>query len=61
MIQILTENTKTIFADAAINTNGVLTYYYRFDPEIDITAEDVVIHADHLMYDYKREKKKLKN
>lgn len=57
MIQILTENAKTIFADAAINTNGVLTYYYRLDPEIDATAGDVVIHADHLIYDYK----KLKN
>ena len=32
-----------------------------FDPEVDATAEDVAIHADHLMYDYKREKKKLKN
>ena len=29
-----------------------------YDPEIDASAEDVVIHADHLMYDHKRENKK---
>ena len=30
----------------------------RYDPEIDNSAEDVMIHADHLMYDHKRERKK---
>lgn len=33
---------------------GIATY----DPEIDNSAEDVMIHADHLMYDNKRERKK---
>ena len=33
-------NAKSIFAEAANHTNGVLTYYYRFDPEItEITNE----------------------
>ena len=32
----------------------------RYDPEIDSSAEDVMIHADHLMYDHKRERKKAK-
>ena len=30
----------------------------RYDPDIDRSAEDVMIHADHLMYDHKRERKK---
>ena len=29
-----------------------------YDPEMDETAEDVMIHADHLMYQNKRERKK---
>ena len=29
-----------------------------FDPEVDYTVKDVVIHADHLMYENKRSKKK---
>ena len=29
-----------------------------YDPEVDVNAEDVMIHADHLMYDHKRENKK---
>ncbi len=29
-----------------------------YDPAIDNSAEDVMIHADHLMYEHKREKKK---
>ena len=33
---------------------GLATY----DPQLDNTAEDVVIHADHLMYENKRERKK---
>ena len=33
---------------------GIATY----DPDIDHTANDVVIHADHLMYENKRERKK---
>ena len=33
---------------------GIATY----DPEIDRNAEDVLIHADHLMYENKRERKR---
>lgn len=33
-------NAKNIFAEAANHTNGVLTYYYRFDPKItEVTNE----------------------
>ena len=30
----------------------------RYDSEIDKTVQDVIIHADHLMYENKRERKK---
>ena len=34
------DDARTIFEEAANNTNGVLTYYYRIDPEIsDVTNE----------------------
>ena len=34
------DDARTIFSEAAKNTNGVLTYYYRIDPEIsDVTNE----------------------
>ena len=34
------EQADTIFREAAVNTNGVLTYYYRIDPAIDqVTGE----------------------
>ena len=34
------ENARNAFSEAALNTNGVLTYYYRIDPSIsDITGE----------------------
>ena len=36
---------------------GIATY----DPEIDKTVKDVIIHADHLMYENKRENKKAQN
>ena len=29
-----------------------------YDPRVDATAEDVAVHADHLMYENKRERKK---
>ena len=29
-----------------------------FDPEIDSCVEDVIVHADHLMYENKRSRKK---
>ena len=37
-------------------SHGIAVY----DPSIDKTAEDVMIHADHLMYENKRERKKKK-
>ena len=36
---------------------GLATY----DPEVDKSAEDVAIHADHLMYEHKRARKKKDN
>ena len=33
-------NARTIFNEAAMNTNGVLTYYYRIDPAISAVAHD---------------------
>ena len=29
-----------------------------YDPHVDATAQDVAVHADHLMYENKRERKK---
>ena len=47
-----------IFADEEWEKVRVSVGVATYDPEVDSSAEDVVIHADHLMYDNKREKKK---
>ena len=35
------EQARWLFAEAAENTNGVLTYYYRIDPEISATTGEL--------------------
>ena len=34
------DRARVIFAEAAINTHGVLTYYYRIDPSISVPTEE---------------------
>lgn len=46
------------FAKADYEQIRVSVGVAAYDPKIDKTAEDVAIHADHLMYENKRERKK---